>query len=101
MLEISKLNAWYGASHALQDVSSKSYDRWHYLPEKRAGMMDSPKRIEAVLPAEMRDELEASQVGESQRTQSAVSAANSEIVQMQATVQSLRSAPKRSAPWVS
>jgi integrase len=25
-------------NHALQDVSSKSYDRWTYLPEKRAGM---------------------------------------------------------------
>nr|WP_189487516.1 site-specific integrase [Asticcacaulis endophyticus] len=25
-------------NHALQDVSSKNYDRWHYMPEKRAGM---------------------------------------------------------------
>jgi hypothetical protein len=25
-------------NHALQDVNSKSYDRWTYLPEKRAGM---------------------------------------------------------------
>ncbi len=25
-------------NHTLQDVSSKSYDRWNYLPEKRAGM---------------------------------------------------------------
>jgi integrase len=25
-------------NHALQDVSSKNYDRWTYLPEKRAGM---------------------------------------------------------------
>jgi integrase len=25
-------------NHALQDISSKSYDRWSYLPEKRAGM---------------------------------------------------------------
>lgn len=25
-------------NHALQDVSSKSYDRWSYMPEKRAGM---------------------------------------------------------------
>ncbi len=24
-------------NHALQDVNSKSYDRWTYLPEKRAG----------------------------------------------------------------
>ena len=25
-------------NHPLQDVSSKSYDRWNYMPEKRAGM---------------------------------------------------------------
>jgi integrase len=25
-------------NHILQDVSSKSYDRWSYMPEKRAGM---------------------------------------------------------------
>lgn len=25
-------------NHALQDVSSKSYDRWSYMPEKRVGM---------------------------------------------------------------
>lgn len=25
-------------NHRLQDVSSKSYDRWNYMPEKRAGM---------------------------------------------------------------
>jgi integrase len=25
-------------NHALQDVSSKSYDRWSYMPEKRAAM---------------------------------------------------------------
>jgi hypothetical protein len=25
-------------NHAFQDVSSKSYDRWSYMPEKRAGM---------------------------------------------------------------
>lgn len=25
-------------NHALQDVSSKSYDRWHYMPQKRAAM---------------------------------------------------------------
>ncbi len=25
-------------NHALQDVSSKNYDRWTYIPEKRAGM---------------------------------------------------------------
>lgn len=26
-------------NHALQDVSSKHYDRWHYMPEKRDGMV--------------------------------------------------------------
>jgi integrase len=25
-------------NHTLQDVSSRSYDRWNYMPEKRAGM---------------------------------------------------------------
>jgi hypothetical protein len=25
-------------NHTLQDVSSKNYDRWNYMPEKRAGM---------------------------------------------------------------
>lgn len=25
-------------NHTLQDVSSKSYDRWNYMPEKRDGM---------------------------------------------------------------
>jgi hypothetical protein len=25
-------------NHTLQDVSSKSYDRWNYMPEKRPGM---------------------------------------------------------------
>lgn len=25
-------------NHTLQDVSSKSYDRWTYMPEKRDGM---------------------------------------------------------------
>jgi hypothetical protein len=25
-------------NHAFHDVSSKSYDRWTYMPEKRAGM---------------------------------------------------------------
>ncbi len=25
-------------NHAFQDVSSKSYDRWSYMPEKRTGM---------------------------------------------------------------
>ena len=43
-------------NHALQDVSSKNYDRWNYMPEKRAGMkqwdafvrgMLTQKRMEA------------------------------------------------------
>jgi integrase len=43
-------------NHALQDVSSKNYDRWNYMPEKRAGMekwdafvraLLTPKRMEA------------------------------------------------------
>ncbi len=25
-------------NHSLQDVSSKNYDRWNYMPEKRAAM---------------------------------------------------------------
>jgi hypothetical protein len=25
-------------NHTLQDVGSKSYDRWNYMPEKRAAM---------------------------------------------------------------
>jgi hypothetical protein len=25
-------------NHALQDVSSKNYDRWTYIPEKRVAM---------------------------------------------------------------
>lgn len=25
-------------NHALQDVNSKNYDSWHYMPKKRAGM---------------------------------------------------------------
>ena len=25
-------------NHALHDVGSKNYDRWHYMPEKREGM---------------------------------------------------------------
>ena len=49
MLGISKLNAWYGASHALQDVSSKNYDRWNYMPEKRAGMAKWDKFVRAML----------------------------------------------------
>jgi integrase len=36
-------------NHALQDVSSKSYDRWTYLPEKRAGMEKWNAYVEALL----------------------------------------------------
>ncbi len=36
-------------NHALQDISSKSYDRWTYMPEKRAGMAKWDKFIRALL----------------------------------------------------
>lgn len=36
-------------NHALHDVSSKNYDRWNYMPEKRAGMAQWDKFIRAVL----------------------------------------------------
>ncbi|MEA2824718.1 MAG: hypothetical protein QOF03_1200 [Alphaproteobacteria bacterium] len=36
-------------NHALQDVSSKSYDRWNYMPEKRAGMKTWDKFVTALL----------------------------------------------------
>lgn len=36
-------------NHALQDVSSKSYDRWHYMREKRAGMSKWDKYVRALL----------------------------------------------------
>jgi integrase len=36
-------------NHALQDVSSKSYDRWNYMPEKRAGMARWDKFARAML----------------------------------------------------
>ncbi len=36
-------------NHALQDVSSKNYDRWNYMPEKRAGMAKWDKFVRAVL----------------------------------------------------
>ncbi|MCK1705214.1 tyrosine-type recombinase/integrase [Bradyrhizobium sp. 146] len=36
-------------NHALQDVSSKNYDRWHYMPEKRAGMAKWNKFVRAML----------------------------------------------------
>ena len=36
-------------NHTLQDVSSKSYDRWNYMPEKRAGMKRWDKFVTALL----------------------------------------------------
>lgn len=36
-------------NHALQDVSSKNYDRWNYMPEKRAGMKRWDKFVRALL----------------------------------------------------
>lgn len=36
-------------NHALQDVSSKNYDRWNYMPEKRAGMARWDKFVRALL----------------------------------------------------
>ena len=42
-------------NHALQDVSSKNYDHWHYMPEKRAGMAKWDKFVRAML-ASKRDE---------------------------------------------
>jgi hypothetical protein len=36
-------------NHALQDVSSKSYDRWNYMPEKRAAMKEWDQFVRALL----------------------------------------------------
>jgi integrase len=36
-------------NHALQDVSSKNYDRWNYMPEKRSGMAKWDKFVRAML----------------------------------------------------
>lgn len=36
-------------NHALQDVGSKNYDRWHYMPEKRAAMRKWDKYVRALL----------------------------------------------------
>jgi len=36
-------------NHALQDVSSKNYDRWTYMPEKRAGMDNWDKFVTSLL----------------------------------------------------
>jgi integrase len=36
-------------NHALQDVSSKSYDRWTYMPEKRIGMAKWDEFVRSLL----------------------------------------------------
>ena len=36
-------------NHTLQDVSSKHYDRWNYMVEKRAGMAKWDKFVRALL----------------------------------------------------
>lgn len=36
-------------NHALQDVSSKNYDRWSYLPEKRAAMAKWDRYVRGLL----------------------------------------------------
>jgi integrase len=36
-------------NHALQDVSSKSYDRWNYMPEKRAAIARWDRFVRALL----------------------------------------------------
>ncbi|MNL25054.1 hypothetical protein D3C87_1465170 [compost metagenome] len=36
-------------NHALQDVSSKHYDRWNYMVERRAGMAKWDKFVRARL----------------------------------------------------
>lgn len=41
-------------NHALQDVSSKAYDRWNYMPEKRAGMKKWDKFVRNMLAKRQR-----------------------------------------------
>jgi hypothetical protein len=36
-------------NHTLQDVSSKSYGRWNYMPEKSAAMVKWEKFVRAML----------------------------------------------------
>ncbi len=36
-------------NHRLQDVSSKSYDRWNYMPEKRTAMKKWDAFVQAML----------------------------------------------------
>ena len=42
-------------NHALQDVSSKNYDRWSYMPEKRAGMARWDRFVRALLKKKKAD----------------------------------------------
>ncbi|WP_262423119.1 hypothetical protein [Brevundimonas denitrificans] len=39
-------------NHALQDVSSRNYDRWDYMPEKRAGMERWDRFVRSLLAKE-------------------------------------------------
>ena len=41
-------------NHTLQDVSSKSYDRWSYMPEKRAGMAKWDRFVRTLLAKQAR-----------------------------------------------
>jgi hypothetical protein len=41
-------------NHTLQDVSSKSYDRWNYMPEKRAAMTRWDKFVRDLLTKKKR-----------------------------------------------
>ena len=42
-------------NHALQDVSSKNYDRWNYMPEKRAAMAKWDNFVRNILASERDD----------------------------------------------
>ena len=41
-------------NHTLQDVSSKHYDRWQYMPEKREGMKKWNAFVTALLASKER-----------------------------------------------
>jgi len=49
-------------NHTLQDVSSKSYDRWNYMREKRAGMKKWDKFVMTLLTRKQRQDAEPSQL---------------------------------------
>jgi integrase len=46
-------------NHTLQDISSKSYDRWTYMPEKRAAMRKWDKFVTELLARKRRPKLAA------------------------------------------